>query len=98
VHLTKSTVGRVAAWIYGTDLLDACLGALLASAIRIPVLGVPLTCFALAITAFAGLVLLLLQGATFAEPTLPHYNLRLEVVVSGVEGIAAAAPSELGPR
>lgn len=62
VHLTKSTVGRVAAWIYGTDLPDACFGALLAGAILIPVLGVPLTCFALAITAFAGLVLLLLQG------------------------------------
>ncbi len=62
VHLTKSTVGRVAACIYGTDLLDACLGALLASAILTPVLGVLLTRFALAITALAGLVLLLLQG------------------------------------
>lgn len=62
MHLTKSTVGRVAGLIYGTDLLDACFGAPLASAILTPVLGVPLTCFALAITAFAGLVLLLLQG------------------------------------
>lgn len=60
VHLTKGTVGRVAGLIYGTDLIGACFGALLASTILIPILGIPQTCFALAMTSFAGLIMLML--------------------------------------
>lgn len=58
-HLTKGSAGRVAGLIYGSDLVGACFGALLASAILIPILGIPQTCYALAMSALAGLVLLL---------------------------------------
>jgi spermidine synthase len=60
VHLTKGSVGRVAGLIYGTDLVGACFGALLSSALFIPILGIPQTCYALAMFALVGLILLLL--------------------------------------
>jgi spermidine synthase len=60
VHLTKGSVGRVAGLIYGTDLVGACFGALLASVLLIPILGIPQTCYALAMSALVGLILLLL--------------------------------------
>ncbi len=60
VSLTRGTVGRVAGWIYGSDLVGACGGALLTSALLIPVLGIPQTCYALSLSALAGLVLLVL--------------------------------------
>jgi spermidine synthase len=59
VYLTKGSVGRVAGLIYGTDLVGACFGALLASALLIPILGIPQTCYVLAMSALAGLILLL---------------------------------------
>jgi len=60
VYLTKGSVGRVAGLIYGTDLVGACFGALLTSALLIPILGIPQTCYAVAMSALAGLILLLL--------------------------------------
>ncbi len=60
VYLTKGSVGRVAGLIYGTDLVGACFGALLANALFIPILGLPQTCYAVAMSALVGLALLLL--------------------------------------
>jgi len=59
VHLTKGSVGRVGGLIYGTDLVGACFGALLTSVLLTPILGIPQTCYALAMSALVGLILLL---------------------------------------
>ncbi|MFB0545911.1 MAG: hypothetical protein ACETWB_03280, partial [Anaerolineae bacterium] len=59
VKLVKGEVGRVAGLIYGADLAGACLGAILASVLFIPVLGIPQTCYAVALLSVAGLALLL---------------------------------------
>lgn len=45
----ENRIGRVAGLIYGLDLLGAGLGALLASAVLIPILGIFQTCFAVAL-------------------------------------------------
>jgi spermidine synthase len=52
-------VGRTAGLIYGLDLLGSCLGALLAGAILVPVLGVLGTCWWLAVLNGCVFVLLL---------------------------------------
>jgi hypothetical protein len=52
-------VGRVAGLIYGADLVGACLGAFLSSALLIPVLGIPQTCYAVALLSLAGVALLI---------------------------------------
>jgi spermidine synthase len=57
-ELTKGDVGRVAGLIYGADLVGACLGAFLSSALLIPVLGIPQTCYAVALLSLAGVMLL----------------------------------------
>jgi spermidine synthase len=57
-ELTTGSVGRVAGLIYGADLVGACLGAFLSSALLIPVLGIPQTCYAVALLSLAGVVLL----------------------------------------
>jgi spermidine synthase len=57
-ELTRGSVGRVAGLIYGADLVGACLGAFLSSALLIPVLGIPQTCYAVALLSLAGVVLL----------------------------------------
>jgi spermidine synthase len=57
-ELTKGSVGRVAGLIYGADLVGACLGAFLSSALLIPVLGIPQTCYAVALLSLAGVMLL----------------------------------------
>jgi spermidine synthase len=57
-ELTKGSVGRVAGLIYGADLVGACLGAFLSSALLIPVLGIPQTCYAVALLSLAGVLLL----------------------------------------
>jgi spermidine synthase len=59
-YLTKGVVGKVAGLIYGADLTGACFGAFLSSVFFIPVLGIPQTCYAVAMLALTGLVLLLL--------------------------------------
>ena len=58
-ELTQGNVGRVAGLIYGADLAGACLGAFLSSAFLIPVLGIPQTCYVVALLSLAGVVLLL---------------------------------------
>jgi spermidine synthase len=57
-ELTRGDVGRVAGLIYGADLVGACLGAFLSSALLIPVLGIPQTCYAVALLSLAGVALL----------------------------------------
>ena len=50
IRLTKREMtGSVAGLSYGVDLLGACLGALLAGAFLVPVIGIPETCFWVAI-------------------------------------------------
>lgn len=52
------SAGRVAGLIYGADLVGACLGAILTSVLFVPVLGLPQTCYAIALVSLAGLVAL----------------------------------------
>jgi spermidine synthase len=59
VEGSKGDVGRVAGLIYGADLVGACLGAFLSSALLIPVLGIPQTCYAVALLSLAGVMLLM---------------------------------------
>ena len=58
--LTRGSASRVAGLIYGADLSGACFGAVLSSVFFIPLLGIPQTCYAVAMLAFAGLLLVLL--------------------------------------
>jgi spermidine synthase len=58
--LTRGPASTVAGLIYGVDLVGACFGAVLSSVLVIPLLGIPQTCYAVAILALGGLVLLLL--------------------------------------
>jgi spermidine synthase len=58
VEGSKRSVGRVAGLIYGADLVGACLGAFLSSALLIPVMGIPQTCYAVALLSLAGVALL----------------------------------------
>jgi spermidine synthase len=58
-HLTEGSASRVAGLIYGADLAGACLGAILSGVLIIPLLGIPQTCYAAAILALGGIVLLL---------------------------------------
>ena len=54
----RGEVGRAAGMTYGVDLLGACGGALFSSAILIPILGIPNTCFVVAALNVVALVLL----------------------------------------
>lgn len=58
VVLARGDPGRAAGALYGADLLGGCLGALLGSAILIPLLGVPQTCLVVALVDLAGLLAL----------------------------------------
>ncbi len=53
----EDRAGGVAGLLYGADLTGGCLGALLASAVLVPVLGVVQTCLAVALVGGAGLLL-----------------------------------------
>jgi len=55
----EKAVGRTAGLSYGVDLLGSCLGAFVAGAFLIPVLGIPKTCLFVAIVNFTVLVLLI---------------------------------------
>ncbi len=55
----REDVGRLAGLLYGVDLLGSCLGALLASAILIPIIGIVSTCVLVAILNFGVLILLI---------------------------------------
>jgi spermidine synthase len=50
--------GRAAAMLYAADLVGGCLGALLGAVFLIPVLGIPQTCWAIAMVTLAGLLAL----------------------------------------
>ena len=50
----RETTGRVAGTLYGGDLVGACLGALVASALLLPILGIPQTCAFVALVCVAG--------------------------------------------
>jgi spermidine synthase len=55
---SEEEIGRVAGLTYGIDLVGSCLGALLASAFLLPILGIPKTCLAVAFLNMASLLLL----------------------------------------
>ncbi|MBD3427280.1 MAG: hypothetical protein GF409_08710 [Candidatus Omnitrophica bacterium] len=57
----RSEIGRTAGLSYGLDLLGACVGALLAAAFLVPVLGIFGTCFLTALINVTVLALLLLS-------------------------------------
>ncbi|MCX5666522.1 MAG: hypothetical protein NT036_05750 [Candidatus Omnitrophica bacterium] len=57
----KRDVGRVGGLSYGVDLFGSFLGALLTGIFLIPILGIPKTCFAVAIINTAVLALLLIN-------------------------------------
>ncbi|MGQ9625355.1 MAG: hypothetical protein ACUVV0_00425 [Anaerolineae bacterium] len=59
VSLVRGEAGRKAGLIYGADLLGACLGAVLAGVLFIPVLGISQTCYAVALIGLAGLSFIL---------------------------------------
>ena len=54
VALASGEPARAAGMLYGADLLGGCLGALLGSAILVPVLGIPQTCMVVAMLGLAG--------------------------------------------
>lgn len=56
-EVSASEAGRVAGLLYGADLLGGCAGAIAASAILVPVLGVVQTCLGVAMVAGAGTLL-----------------------------------------
>ncbi|MBM3241719.1 hypothetical protein FJZ31_36045 [Candidatus Poribacteria bacterium] len=60
----QEEVGRLAGFLYGVDLLGSCLGALLASFILIPILGIFQTCLLVSILNFGVLILLIVSTAT----------------------------------
>jgi len=60
ICLKGGEVGRTAGFLYGIDLFGSCLGALLASAILIPILGIFQTCLLVAALNFGVLGLLLI--------------------------------------
>jgi spermidine synthase len=59
VGLVRGSASRVAGSLYGADLVGGCLGALLAAALFVPVLGIPQTCAAILLIGLAGLLALI---------------------------------------
>ena len=53
--------GKVAGYLYGVDLLGSCLGAVLASTILIPILGIVGTCMLAFVASVTALLLILLS-------------------------------------
>jgi spermidine synthase len=49
----RDGTGRVAGALYGSDLAGGCLGALVASALLLPILGIPQTCIVVALAGAA---------------------------------------------
>ncbi|MFQ6040935.1 MAG: fused MFS/spermidine synthase [Candidatus Poribacteria bacterium] len=62
ICLKGQEVGRLAGFLYGVDLLGSCLGALLASSILIPILGIFQTCVLASILNFGVLILLTISA------------------------------------
>ena len=59
----ESGTGRTAGYLYGVDLLGACAGAVLASALLVPVIGVLGTCLTAFAGSFASLLLIVISSA-----------------------------------
>jgi spermidine synthase len=51
--------GRATGLLYGADLAGGCVGALLASTLLVPILGITCTCLGVAVVEFTGLLLLI---------------------------------------
>jgi len=60
----KPGVARAAGLIYGIDLLGSCLGALLTTALLIPVLGIPYACIIASALNIGSLILLLFRRSS----------------------------------
>jgi len=61
---TNERVGQVAGSLYAADLLGGCVGAILAAVFLVPVLGVPQTCFVIAMLNAGSFILLLTSAVT----------------------------------
>ena len=61
---TNERVGQVAGSLYAADLLGGCVGAILASVILVPILGIPQACFVIAMLNASSFVLLLTLAVT----------------------------------
>lgn len=57
---------KAAGTVYGAELFGACLGAVLAGTVVVPVMGIVACCLLAAITAFAALAVLLITGRVAA--------------------------------
>jgi spermidine synthase len=55
---------RAAGYVYGADLLGACAGALLTTALLVPVLGIPWACMTASALNLGGLLMLMLRPGT----------------------------------
>jgi hypothetical protein len=52
-------IGRVAGVTYGVDLAGSCIGASLVSTFLVPIIGIPSTCYAIALLSLVVLALLI---------------------------------------
>lgn len=59
INLNNKKVARVAGTLYASDLLGACLGAILAGVFFIPILGIQTTCIALVLLNLTSFILLI---------------------------------------
>lgn len=57
----KNSVGRLSGLIYGIDLFGSCMGAILASIVFVPILGVFQTCFIVALLNTTVLILIIIS-------------------------------------
>lgn len=62
IILTDKEVARTVGTLYASDLIGACLGAVLSGIFLIPILGIQMTCVALALFNLTSLVTLLRSG------------------------------------
>jgi len=60
LQMERGSAGRAAGFLYSADLAGACVGALLSSALLVPILGIPYTCLAIAAVELTGLWLMIL--------------------------------------
>ena len=58
VKLAKGMPDQAVGMLYGADLVGGCLGALLGAAFLIPLIGIPQTCWLMALVGLAGLLIL----------------------------------------
>ena len=58
VKLAKGMPDQAVGMLYGADLVGGCLGALVGAAFLIPLIGIPQTCWLMALVGLAGLLIL----------------------------------------